>query len=135
MRANHNFVYSGNLTSNVVSNVSKILKWEQITTIEELLTISCCCFQCFKDTKMRANHNKRIEIRSRTYVVSNVSKILKWEQITTLFFLILWLRCCFQCFKDTKMRANHNININYIVGVNVVSNVSKILKWEQITTV
>ena len=41
----------------------------------ELLII--CCFQCFKDTKMRANHNYfRTENHNRG-VVSNVSKILK----------------------------------------------------------
>ena len=43
--------------------------------IRLLLIISC--FQCFKDTKMRANHNDIINIVSASIVVSNVSKILK----------------------------------------------------------
>ena len=41
---------------------------------------------------------------------------------------------CFQWFKDTKMRANHNILKQQIGLHNAVSNGSKILKWEQITT-
>ena len=49
--------------------------------IRLLLIISC--FQCSKDTKMGANHNPGDGIDERTVVVSNVPKILKWEQITT----------------------------------------------------
>ena len=36
--------------------------------------------------------------------------------------------CCFQWFKDTKMKANHNINDEFITLVAAVSNGSKILK-------
>ena len=35
---------------------------------------------------------------------------------------------CFQWFKDTKMKANHNIKSKMKTTVNVVSNGSKILK-------
>ena len=41
------------------------------------------CFQWFKDTKMKANHN-----------------MLKAANIK--------IYGCFQWFKDTKMKANHN---------------------------
>ena len=38
------------------------------------------------------------------------------------------LMCCFQWFKDTKMKANHNIG-GALSGIsNAVSNGSKILK-------
>ena len=92
----------------VVSNVSKILKWEQITTESKVWQIVDGCFQCFKDTKMRANHNDLFFYKNLRAVVSNVSKILKWEQITTYFERGIVFKRCFQCFKDTKMRANHN---------------------------
>ena len=49
--------------------------------IRLLLIISC--FQCSKDTKMGANHNEDTLFTDEAYVVSNVPKILKWEQITT----------------------------------------------------
>ena len=36
-----------------------------------------CCFQWFKDTKMKANHNTEAEARVTEFAVSNGSKILK----------------------------------------------------------
>ena len=35
---------------------------------------------------------------------------------------------CFQWFKDTKMKANHNIALDVLKSVKAVSNGSKILK-------
>ena len=69
--------------------------------IRLLLVISC--FQWFKDTKMKANHNFN-PIRSFN----------------------LWR--CFQWFKDTKMKANHNIILIFTPAREAVSNGSKILK-------
>ena len=43
--------------------------------IRLLLVISC--FQWFKDTKMKANHNIESQMYILTYAVSNGSKILK----------------------------------------------------------
>ena len=48
--------------------------------IRLLLVISC--FQWFKDTKMKANHNEYKKRKGQ--------------------------KGCFQWFKDTKMKANHN---------------------------
>ena len=35
---------------------------------------------------------------------------------------------CFQWFKDTKMKANHNLRVMLVRPMNAVSNGSKILK-------
>ena len=43
--------------------------------IRLLLVISC--FQWFKDTKMKANHNKQTDMEALSVAVSNGSKILK----------------------------------------------------------
>ena len=43
--------------------------------IRLLLVISC--FQWFKDTKMKANHNSYLSIMINVFAVSNGSKILK----------------------------------------------------------
>jgi len=40
-----------------------------------LLVISC--FQWFKDTKMKANHNYSLKFKRKIIAVSNGSKILK----------------------------------------------------------
>lgn len=41
--------------------------------------------------------------------VSNVSKILKSKQFTTSASTAYPKIRCFQCFKDTKMQAIHNL--------------------------
>ena len=117
-----------------VSNGSKILKWKQITTLCWYVPRFRNCFQWFKDTKMKANHNG-LSLRERLRLtVSNGSKILKWKQITTHWYGYVADKDCFQWFKDTKMKANHNTSPSLYPKPNTVSNGSKILKWKQITT-
>ena len=41
---------------------------------------------------------------------------------------LLLVISCFQWFKDTKMKANHNANLTFYISVKAVSNGSKILK-------
>ena len=57
--------------------------------IRLLLIISC--FQCSKDTKMGANHNEFVRTVMNEMVVSNVPKILKWEQITTQPMFLIYI--------------------------------------------
>ncbi len=42
----------------------------------EFGTVIYCCFQWFKDTNLKANHNNVMKILQNTLVVSNGSKIL-----------------------------------------------------------
>ena len=72
----------------VVSNGSKILIWKQITTIHPAIPWWCGCFQWFKDTNLKANHNSRTAKLTGEPVVSNGSKILIWKQITTRFLVV-----------------------------------------------
>ena len=118
----------------VVFNGSKILIWKQITTNRLLIGYGCSCFQWFKDTNLKANHNQKHSMIYRNLVVFNGSKILIWKQITTGR-----LRCwnglgCFQWFKDTNLKANHNYSQAESKRDKVVFNGSKILIWKQITT-
>ena len=57
---------------------------------------------------MKANHNELEQSARDKVVVSNDSKILKWKQITTIISVLISIQGCFQWFKDTKMKANHN---------------------------
>ena len=118
----------------VVSNGSKILIWKQITTFESKEIIIRSCFQWFKDTNLKANHNCYCVVVLWFAVVSNGSKILIWKQITTYIPLLSLLSSCFQWFKDTNLKANHNSYFIFFVNCIVVSNGSKILIWKQITT-
>ena len=134
MKANHNVQLLVVSLALAVSNGSKILKWKQITTYSRPSRHCWCCFQWFKDTKMKANHNVTLPYRSATVAVSNGSKILKWKQITTYLSIFNSSKRCFQWFKDTKMKANHNLAKQVQPCARAVSNGSKILKWKQITT-
>ena len=66
------------------------------------------CFQWFKDTNLKANHNYFYRYVSNYKVVSNGSKILIWKQITTEGEDDYAQIGCFQWFKDTNLKANHN---------------------------
>jgi len=66
------------------------------------------CFQWFKDTNLKANHNDFGNWHTACLVVSNGSKILIWKQITTTASVYSSKSGCFQWFKDTNLKANHN---------------------------
>ena len=135
LKANHNGCREARLPLPVVSNGSKILIWKQITTVGLLRDTDSRCFQWFKDTNLKANHNGSLWCLRRESVVSNGSKILIWKQITTSACINFTISGCFQWFKDTNLKANHNYVASYVNSAAVVSNGSKILIWKQITTV
>ena len=83
---------------------------------------------------MKANHNYPSVSCLSSPDVSDTSKILKWKQITTSKRRKTNNKRCFRYFKDTKMKANHNLGFSMSEGVTDVSDTSKILKWKQITT-
>ena len=93
------------------------------------------CFQRFKDTKMKANHNSYPHLTITWSAVSNGSKIRKWKQITTL---CSW--CLFFCelFPTVQRYENESKSQHAMADAIIklaVSNGSKIRKWKQITTV
>ena len=134
LKANHNGQSQSHILPPVVSNGSKILIWKQITTESSKGNETTGCFQWFKDTNLKANHNTNIDLAVVKMVVSNGSKILIWKQITTLLLKYTFQWSCFQWFKDTNLKANHNQSVKSKSYGRVVSNGSKILIWKQITT-
>ena len=118
----------------VVFNGSKILIRKQITTLQRQVVRHFGCFQWFKDTNSKANHNKCIMGIFFVGVVFNGSKILIRKQITTIAKHSNRLFCCFQWFKDTNSKANHNKAPPFQQTSCVVFNGSKILIRKQITT-
>ena len=92
------------------------------------------CFQRFKDTKKKANHNPKIWGSDGRQTVFNDSKILKRKLITTYPRGSSSSSHCFQRFKDTKKKANHNILSLFMNARKTVFNDSKILKRKLITT-
>ena len=74
-----------------------------------------CCFQWFKDTNSKANHNRNTLIILETRVVFNGSKILIRKQITTQYVIYICAKSCFQWFKDTNSKANHNLDSEVVL--------------------
>ena len=118
------------------------------------------CFQWFKGTNLKANHNMNWPLLFPCRAVSNGSKVQIWKQITTLdgskiaLFIAVsngskvqiwkqittWMiqrwrsRSCFQWFKGTNLKANHNAMRHSTALRWAVSNGSKVQIWKQITT-
>ena len=134
MRANHNCGEVIEIGDRVVINIFKDTKWEQITTFSLRCSDLVCCYQYFQRYEMRANHNQLHPILLPHDVVINIFKDTKWEQITTVSDSDLSLRCCYQYFQRYEMRANHNKKCRDKNSWNVVINIFKDTKWEQITT-
>ena len=117
-----------------VFNGSKILIWKQITTEIWFWWEWVRCIQWFKDTNLKANHNKSRMDALNAKAVFNGSKILIWKQITTRTMIEQLGCCCIQWFKDTNLKANHNRWKSSTKQQRAVFNGSKILIWKQITT-
>ena len=118
----------------IVPNGSKILIWKQITTCTIQRGLKTYCSQWFKDTNLKANHNRFIWFYLSYFIVPNGSKILIWKQITTYQTHLSHRGNCSQWFKDTNLKANHNCFVKIYFFVIIVPNGSKILIWKQITT-
>ena len=134
LKANHNLLSFIIIDIIVVFNGSKILIWKQITTCYLFMYLHNSCFQWFKDTNLKANHNRCRDRIPLVDVVFNGSKILIWKQITTPRSHRTSIPGCFQWFKDTNLKANHNCGLCIFFCFTVVFNGSKILIWKQITT-
>ena len=87
LKANHNWLAECVTCRQAVFNGSKILIWKQITTPSVPSLPSASCIQWFKDTNLKANHNRPYHFPRSCYAVFNGSKILIWKQITTVHFL------------------------------------------------
>ena len=93
------------------------------------------CSLWFKDTNLKANHNVTMCAYFSGLAVLYGSKILIWKQITTTIRRTLQRFSCSLWFKDTNLKANHNmITIMEREQVAVLYG-SKILIWKQITTI
>ena len=123
--------------------------------------ISFCCCDQYKDTNLKAIHNPRALICLSTPVVAISTKIQIWKQFTTQrwsrssassllrsvqrykfesnsqpFFLQMrnFDSCCDQ-YKDTNLKAIHNVPAVFPTGLHVVAISTKIQIWKQFTTI
>ena len=67
-------------------------------------------------------------------VVFAGAKILIFQQITTIYPIVILVNSCFCWCKDTNFSANHNIVVLHNQHTQVVFAGAKILIFQQITT-
>ena len=100
----------------------------------DVVPASKSCFQWFKGTNLKANHNLFVKLNFSKNAVSNGSKVQIWKQITTWHYHAGRVHGCFQWFKGTNLKANHNTQVALHKTAIAVSNGSKVQIWKQITT-
>ena len=96
--------------------------------------ILLCCYQKYKEQKLKANHNVDIKVSTNFYVVTKNTKNKSWKQITTvttslppamvllpkihrtkvesksqqISLIMSKILGCYQKYKEQKLKANHN---------------------------
>ena len=84
------------------------------------------CFQWFKDTNLKVNHNPDSEPIHDKQLFPMVQRY-KFESKSQHFLAFsAFACCCFQWFKDTNLKVNHNPSNSLFCSLWVVSNGSKI---------
>ena len=118
------------------------------------------CINQYKNTNLKANHNWLWIAKHGSKAVSTNTKIQIWKQITTPFTQFqtitrlyqpiqkykfesksqrpcLWQHLCYCCinqYKNTNLKANHNLPDELSDLCQAVSTNTKIQIWKQITT-
>ena len=117
-----------------VVSISKIQIWEQFTTEVARQLDECGCCQYFKDTNLRAIHNKHFLRCFIQLGVVSISKIQIWEQFTTKSHPHIIEGVVLSVFQRYKFESNsQRIKDKSVKKMGVVS-ISKIQIWEQFTT-
>ena len=124
-----------NYCINAVSNGSKVQIWKQITTYagkrhfrKELfpmvqrykfesksqlenygLGTQICCFQWFKGTNLKANHNQDYNVERKWQLFPMVQRYKFESKSQPGWRNGVPLGSCFQWFKGTNLKANHNV--------------------------
>ena len=70
----------------VVISTTKVMNFEQITTVNVYNTVDMCCHFYHKGNEFWANHNLIARIKKDGYVVISTTKVMNFEQITTKRF-------------------------------------------------
>ena len=84
--ANHNSRKADLQLFFVVSPSTKVIKFQLITTVNQLAASSGCCFTFYKGNKISANHNQGFVVVIFKSVVSPSTKVIKFQLITTLTY-------------------------------------------------
>ena len=115
--------------------MSKIQFWKQITTFIRIFSFEKRCFRYVKDTILKANHNSLLQPCAAILLFPICQRYNFESKSQQRACSLKSLRGCFRYVKDTILKANHNRSVLFILLYHVVSDMSKIQFWKQITTI
>ena len=104
---------------------------------QRFCNLGCCCFCCFqwfKGTNLKANHNTLLLVLLSAFAVSNGSKVQIWKQITTSRKVCIFAYRLFPMVQRYKFESKSQLVRVWGQQRNAVSNGSKVQIWKQITT-
>ena len=99
-----------------------------------MLSYIRCCIIRYKDTNLKAIHNGRVSTSFLQMVVLSDTKIQIWKQFTTQSARIACECGCIIRYKDTNLKAIHNLARRRPRHHRVVLSDTKIQIWKQFTT-
>ena len=144
----------------VVIKCTKSWSWKQITTHQMLLILEFrllsnvqraevesksqlqltlsglipCCYQMYKELKLKANHNNIGYYCSFVMLLSNVQRAEVESKSQQCGCCKSNAGGCYQMYKELKLKANHNGTRTVKQSVKVVIKCTKSWSWKQITT-
>ena len=134
LKAIHNKAVIAEKDAEVVLSDTKIQIWKQFTTYPEGKARAYCCIIWYKDTNLKAIHNTVPHGSTMRRVVLSDTKIQIWKQFTTVIDKAFLADSCIIWYKDTNLKAIHNVCNTQVHKVQVVLSDTKIQIWKQFTT-
>ena len=134
LKAIHNSRVSLMATFSAVSSDTKIQIWKQFTTP---VPMSCSMLRCvirYKDTNLKAIHNM-ITLNKLTKELCHPIQRYKFESNSQrgVIARACMMRCVIR-YKDTNLKAIHNLLRGGLWPCSAVSSDTKIQIWKQFTT-
>ena len=134
LKAIHNCLSSCISSRSAVWIRSKIQVWKQFTTACHTGLAVLGLFESGQRYKFESNSQQRNAHTAFGLAVWIRSKIQVWKQFTTIYAVMLSLRCCLNQVKDTSLKAIHNYSAHSSQFRQAVWIRSKIQVWKQFTT-
>ena len=117
-----------------MSSDTKIQIWKQFTTWSSIRFALVRCVIRYKDTNLKAIHNNKLCATLGLKAVSSDTKIQIWKQFTTFCEMFRYPVGCVIRYKDTNLKAIHNVDGQQYALERAVSSDTKIQIWKQFTT-
>ena len=134
MKAIHNYLLWEYTSACVVLSDTKIQIWKQFTTVQAQPNTDILLYYLIQRYKFESNSQLSRNSQQNSLVVLSDTKIQIWKQFTTIIQVRWNGSGCIIWYKDTNLKAIHNLKRVACIEYNVVLSDTKIQIWKQFTT-